>query len=181
MPLVRREDALLFIIDIQERLVPAMHAAESLIERCTKLIDIAVALGLPIVATEQYRKGLGATLPVLAERLARAPVFDKTSFSAMADGPTREALRRSGRGTLIIAGIEAHVCVLQTAIEAVEEGFEVFVVADATTSRRPLDHETALARLRRSGATVTTLESVAFECMRKAATREFKTVSRLIR
>ncbi len=181
MALVRREDALVLIIDVQERLVPVMHEASRLVERTATMVEIARALSLPIVVTEQYPRGLGPTVPALAEGLEGATILSKLSFSALGDDGVRDALRAADRGTLIIAGIEAHVCVLQTALDAVDRGFHVQVVADATSSRRPENREIALHRIRAAGATITTIESVAFECLKEAGSDDFKAVSRLIR
>ncbi|MAE70532.1 MAG: hydrolase [Gemmatimonadetes bacterium] len=181
MSLIRREDALLLIIDVQERLVPVMHEAEELVRRCETLIEIAKTLGLPIVATEQYPRGLGPTMPALAEKLGGATVLSKLSFSAMGDAGVRDTLRAADRSTLVIAGIESHVCVLQSAVDAVDRGFQVQVVADAISSRRPESREIAMHRIQAAGATITTIESVAFECLKVAGSDEFRAVSRLIR
>ena len=177
--LLERAKSLLLLVDMQERLVPIMADAADLTARCGILLRAAYELGVPILASEQYPKGLGATLPALAELAPRR--LEKMEFSAYANSAIKDELTRAGQKQIILAGIEAHVCVLQTGLELVAAGFQVFVVADAVASRRPESREVALHRVARAGATLITAEMALFEWLRSASAPEFHTISRLIR
>ena len=177
--LLERAKSLLLLVDMQERLVPIMADAAALTARCGILLRAAYELGVPILASEQYPKGLGATLPALAELAPRR--LEKMEFSAYANSAIKDELTRAGQKQIILAGIEAHVCVLQTWLELVGAGFQVFVVADAVASRRPESREVALHRVARAGATLITAEMALFEWLRSASAPEFRTISRLIR
>lgn len=177
--LLERAKSLLLLVDMQERLVPIMADAADLTARCGILLRAAYELGVPILASEQYPKGLGATLPALAELAPRR--LEKMEFSAYANSAIKDELTRAGQKQIILAGIEAHVCVLQTGLELVGAGFQVFVVADAVASRRPESREVALHRVARAGATLITAEMALFEWLRSASAPEFRTISRLIR
>ncbi len=128
----------LLIVDVQERLLPVMAAGNSVVERSKILLKAAKALDVPVAVSEQYPKGLGHTVEILSQEIGNAPVFEKSSFSCWRDEGLRKhftAHHDGGRPQVIIAGIEAHVCVAQTAIDLAQAGFGVFVVADAVSSR----------------------------------------------
>ena len=128
----------LLIVDVQERLLPAMAPGNSVVERSAILLKAAKALDVPLTVSEQYPKGLGDTVETLSQEIGNAPVFEKSSFSCWRDGALKKhftAHHDAGRPQVIIAGIEAHVCVVQTAIDMAQAGFGVFVVADAVSSR----------------------------------------------
>jgi nicotinamidase-related amidase len=177
--LLERAKSLLLLVDMQERLVPAMADAAAVTDRCGILLKAAYELGVPIFASEQYPKGLGATLPALAEFATRR--MEKLEFSAYANLAIRDELKRAGQSQLILAGVEAHVCVLQTGLELIDAGYQVFVVADAVASRRPESREVALHRIARAGATLITVEMALFEWLRSASAPEFRSISKLIR
>jgi nicotinamidase-related amidase len=177
--LLERAKSLLLLVDMQERLVPAMANAADVTDRCGILLRAAYELGVPIFASEQYPKGLGATLPALAEFATRR--MEKLEFSAYANPAIRDELKRAGQSQLILAGVEAHVCVLQTGLELIEAGYQVFVVADAVASRRAESREVALQRIARAGATLITVEMALFEWLRSASAPEFRSISKLIR
>lgn len=181
MSLLERAQTTLLLVDVQERLAPAMHNAEGLLERTRSLLKIAGVLNLPVVITEQYPRGLGHTLTSLRDLVPEAPVFAKTAFGAMTDEAVAHHFHQIPGRQLVIAGIEAHVCVLQTAIQALEAGFQVHIVGDAVSSRRAEDCRLALQRMQQAGAVITAVESVGFECLRVAGTEDFKAVSRIIR
>jgi nicotinamidase-related amidase len=178
--LISRADCQLLVVDMQERLVPAMEPC-AFLAGCVNLLQGAQALRVPVLASEQYPKGLGRTVPEVAALVPEAGRREKVEFSCCANAAIRNELAGAGHRQVVLAGIEAHVCVLQTALELVEAGFAVFVAADATASRRPESRETALRRMRDAGATVVTVEMVLFEWLRSAADPAFRTVSRLIR
>lgn len=169
------------LVDMQERLVPAMREADRLVTRADRLLDAAGLLEVPVLATEQYPKGLGATVPALAGHLERAVCVEaKTRLSAAID-PVRGHLRRLGAQSVVLAGIEAHVCVLATGLDLLAEGYRVFPVWDAIGSRSAGDYEAARERLTQAGAVPGTLESVLFEWLGDAADPRFKAVQALIR
>lgn len=174
----------LLIVDIQERLLPAMALGNSVVERSKILLKAAKALDVPIAVSEQYPKGLGHTVETLSQVIGNAPVFAKTSFSCWRDGALRQhftAQHDGGRPQVIIAGIEAHVCVAQTAIDMAQAGFGVFVVADAVSSRAESSVALALARMGQSGVAVINTEMAVFELLGQAGTAEFKALSALVK
>jgi nicotinamidase-related amidase len=179
--LISRSESQLLVVDVQERLVPAMEPERPFIAACAKLLEAANALKIPAMASEQYPKGLGRTVPELAGLVPEANRYEKMEFSCYANGPIREALTGVKRPQVLLAGIEAHVCVLQTALELAAAGNAVFVVADATASRRPESRETAFRRMAAAGVTLATVEMVLFEWLRSAADPEFRAVTKLIR
>jgi nicotinamidase-related amidase len=174
----------LLIVDVQERLLPAMADGKGVLKQAAILLKTAKALDVPIAVSEQYPKGLGHTVDILNQEIGNAPVFEKTSFSCWRDDGLRKhftAHHDGGRPQVIIAGIEAHVCVAQTAIDLAQAGFGVFVVADAVSSRMEASVAVALTRMGQSGIEVINTEMAVFELLGKAGTPEFKTLSRLIK
>jgi len=171
------------VIDVQERLEPVMprEVRRQLKKSLSVLAETSRQLGIPVLITEQYPKGLGPTLPSLREQFAVAPVFEKSSFSALGSGAFSEALAESGRRQVILAGMEAHICVLQTALELLSEGYEVQVLVDAVASRRRLHWQNGLERMRAAGVQLSNTESFAFECLGSAGTTAFKAIARAIR
>ncbi|GAB2175916.1 hydrolase [Dongia sp. agr-C8] len=177
--LLERAKSLLLLVDMQERLVPAVVDAADVTARCGVLLRGAYELGVPILASEQYPKGLGATLPGLTGFITRR--LEKMEFSAYANPTIRDELKRAGQPQLILAGVEAHVCVLQTGLDLIEAGYQVFVVADCVSSRRAESREVALHRVARAGATLITAEMALFEWLRSASAPEFRSISKMIR
>ena len=172
---------LLLIVDVQEKLAAAMpqDAVARLVQNTCILLDAAKILGVRVVATEQYPKGLGGTIPDLAALVPRR--LEKLEFSAYANGAIKDELTRAGRPQIVLAGVEAHVCVLQTGLELIAAGFQVFVAADAVASRRVESRDVALQRIGRAGATLITVEMALFEWLRSAGAPEFRAISKLIR
>ncbi len=169
------------VIDIQEKLVPHMHDPLSVVGGAGKLIDGANALKLPVLVTEQYRKGLNQTVPELAEKLTGAVCnHEKMKFSACID-PIKQELARLGVRSVILCGIEAHVCVLQTAIDLCDLGYITGVAVDAIGSRRKVDQEAAVMRMIQAGVLPTTVESALLEVVHEAGTPAFKAVLPIIR
>jgi nicotinamidase-related amidase len=173
MSLLKREEAVLVVVDVQEGFRSyATFAAVA--QACSKLVQGARILHIPRIVSEQYPKGLGHTAPEVS--LEDEPVVEKTVFSAArADG-----FDLAGCKQAIVCGIETHVCVSQTVHDLLDRGIEVHVPADAVGSRHRLDYERGLERLERAGAVVSTVESVLFELLERAGTPEFKQVQRLI-
>lgn len=179
--LISKSESQLLMVDIQERLVPAMEPGRPFVAACAKLLAAANALKIPVIASGQYPKGLGTTVPELQHLLPEPSRYEKTEFSCYANAGMRAAFTGVKRSQTVLAGIEAHVCVLQTALDLAEAGSAVFVVADATASRRPESREIAFRRMAASGVMLVTLEMVLFEWLRSAADPEFRAVSKLIR
>jgi len=174
--------SLLLMVDLQVKLMPVMHEPAPVIANSLILLTAAGRLGVPAVITEQYPQGLGPTVPAISGHLPnREAVYAKLTFSAAADPATMARLRQSRRTQVVVAGIEAHVCVAQTAIGLAQAGYHPFVAADATTSRRPASVQYALERLRQNGISIVTTEMVLFEWMGRAGTDEFREISRLIK
>lgn len=172
----------LLIVDIQERLLPAMAEPGQVLERTGILLKTGKALGLPVTISEQYPKGLGKTVSELVPN--DADVFEKLTFSCWRDGALKThfiKLHESGRPLIIVAGIEAHVCVLQSCIDLANAGFGVFAVADAISSRKQASADLALARMRENGVQVINTEMAVFELMEQAGTAVFKELSGLIK
>ncbi len=179
--LIQTEKSLLLVIDIQTRLAPAIHDAPRLMANVIKLLQASRRLEVPCLATEQYPRGLGQTVPEIAELLSADAVVEKIHFSALAEPGFAERLKSSGRKQLVVVGMEAHVCVLQSVMEFLEAGYEVFLVADATGSRTPENAALAMERMRAAGARIVSSEMVIFEWMRRADIDCFKEISALIK
>ncbi len=176
--LLEKARSCLLVVDIQERLLPAIHEAERVVENTGWLLDIASELQAPIVASEQYPKGLGHTAPVLRERIPEGALAEKVHFSCAESPECRKLLEGRGISQVVITGMEAHVCVLQSAIGLTRRGFEVYVVADAVSSRRASDAELGLARMRSAGVHIVSREMVAFEWLHRAGTETFRAISK---
>lgn len=174
------KDAVLFIIDIQDRLVKVMKYGKQVIDKTNILISASEELKLPIIYTEQYPKGLGGTVPELQERLRTAKKFEKVNFSAYLEEVKKE-LENTGRKKIIITGMETHVCVFQTARDLIENGYDVFIVSDGVCSRTKEDYKNGLSLMRDMGAVITNTETVVFDLLKKAGTPEFKVISKLIK
>ena len=174
-----RGDTALLVVDVQERLVPAIADSARVVWNVRRLIDGAKILGLPVVATEQYPKGLGATVAELAERLGRRA--SKLTFSCGGCAELFEDLQGRGIHKILVCGIEAHVCVEQTVLDLLADGWRAYVAADAVGSRFEVDCRIALGRMDSAGATLTTVEAALFEWCEVAGTPEFKQISRLAR
>lgn len=179
--LIDAKKSALLVVDVQEKLVPAMAEPERVVENCAVLMKAAGRLGVPVVVSEQYPKGLGHTVPPLAELAPMGSVLPKLHFSCAADPAIAAVLAAYEREQVLVAGVESHVCVLQTALDLKESDVRCIVVADATSSRTAANKDAALTRLRESGVEIATTEMVLFEWLRQAGTPEFKELSRLIR
>jgi nicotinamidase-related amidase len=180
--LLSSRESLLFAVDLQERLLPLIVDHETMVANCVRLLRAAKLFDVSIALSEQYPKGLGPTVPEIRSAMPEsAVVSEKLRFSgADATGWLAAGERNDGRRQVVLVGIETHICVLQTALDLLSRGYRMYIVADAVSSRRRLDHEVALARLRDSGAVVTTAESVLFEWCETAESGQFKAMRDLI-
>jgi nicotinamidase-related amidase len=178
---LERDDAVLLVVDIQERLAVVMPERERVVANTGHLIAAAKLLGVPVLLTEQYPKGLGPTVPELRTALDPEPAIVKMTFDCCGEPAFAPALEQTGRSTLIVCGMEAHICVLQTVLGLLEAGLAVHVAADAVCSRSPENARIALELLRDAGAVVTCTETVLFQLLGRAGTPEFKTIQARIR
>jgi nicotinamidase-related amidase len=182
---VDRDRSVLVVVDVQERLAAVMPRRGGVAATSSRLVRTADVLGIPVVVTRQYPKGLGDTVPEVASAVDEletpAPVVDKTTFCC-SDEPAFDAvLDEIGREQVVLVGMETHICVTQTALALRAAGRPVFVVADGVCSRDDRDHEVALARLRAAGVVVATSESVMYEALGRAGTPEFKAVLEIVK
>ncbi|MCX7011934.1 MAG: isochorismatase family protein [Candidatus Sumerlaeota bacterium] len=179
--LLKREDSVLLVCDIQDALVPHIFNHETLIPTVCYLVRVASQLGVPIRLTEQYPKGLGRTNAAILEALPKdVPPIEKLEFSGWREERVRAAMPLS-RKTLVLAGIETHICMMQTALGALEAGWRVALAADAAGSRRESDHLTALLRLREAGVIIGTAEAFVYEWIGRAGTDEFRALLPLLK
>ena len=170
------------IIDVQEKLLNAVFNKASLEKKATTLANTAKILGIPVIVTEQYPKGLGATVETLKEVLPEnTQYFEKTAFSALENNDVLEALKNSGKKQVVIFGIETHICVSQTTNALIQDGFEVSVIRDACGSRSELEYSAGLERMKDNGAHVLTTEIALFEWLKGAKHPKFKEVQMLIK
>ncbi len=176
-----RAKAGLVVVDIQERLLPAIFERERVVQNTVRLIQGATILRVPVFATEQYRKGLGATVPEVAAAIPTFAPLEKVTFSACGAAGFIPALEQKKVADAIVCGIEAHVCVSQTCLDLMDKGFRVFVVADAVSSRTPQNCRIGLDRMRAAGAVIVSTEMVLFELLEQAGTAEFKQILALVK
>lgn len=176
---ITKEASLVLLIDVQEKLHPHMHNKENLSQKTITLLKGITALGIPLAAARQYPQGLGDIIAEL--RPYSSECYDKITFSCCGNDNFIARLHESGCKYVIIAGIEAHICVLQTVIDLKALGYLPVVVTDAISSREQQDYEIALRRMEYEGAILTTVESILFELCREAGTEVFKTISRLVK
>ena len=179
--LIQRDHSLLLVVDIQEKLAPAIHQTEQVTANSVRLLEAARQLAVPAYVSEQYVKGLGPSVAAIRAAAVDACFFEKTHFSCAAEPGVVELLQRSQRTQVILTGTETHVCVLQTALGLLAAGFEVFLVADAASSRTPENRQAAIERLRAAGVQIVATEMVLFEWLQRAATEEFRRLLPLIK
>lgn len=179
--LIERAQSLLLVVDIQEKLAPAIHDGAAAIANNRRLLAGAERLGVPIFVSEQYVRGLGPTVAELLPLPAGAQRIDKLHFSCAREPGFLDALEQTGRRQILVTGMEAHVCVLQTVLGLLAAGYDVFLIEDAAASRTPENRAAAIARMRAAGAHVVTTEMVLFEWLERAASDEFRALLPLIK
>lgn len=175
--LMNARDSALLVVDVQERLLPVIHDWQRVLENVAWLVKVAQKIGVPVMASEQYPKGIGHTHPEVASLLPGNAVVEKLHFSCVASG-CLAPLEASQKPQIVVCGVESHVCVQQTALDLRRSGKEVFVVEEAVGSRKPSDKALALERMRSHGIDIVSREMVAFEWLHEAGTPVFKEVSR---
>lgn len=178
---ILKDESSALVIDIQERLLPHIDGHEKLTKRTGILLEGLAALGVQVMITEQYRKGLGPTIESIARKITPFQPIEKMAFSCCDDEGIMSRLQQHYRKFIIICGIETHVCVLQTVTDLVENGFQPVVVEDCVGSRNANDKRMAIERMRQEGAIVTTCESILFELARVSGTDTFRAISKLVK
>lgn len=178
---IARARAALVVVDVQERLLPAIFEKERVVQNAVRLVKGAAILGVPVLATEQYRKGLGPTVAEVAAAIPGFAPIEKLAFSARGAAGFTSALRATNASDAILCGIEAHVCVCQTCLDLLADGFRVVVVADAVSSRTPENYRFGLDRMRAAGAVIVSTEMLLFELLEQAGTDEFKQILALVK
>ncbi|KPL03276.1 MAG: hypothetical protein AMJ73_07480 [candidate division Zixibacteria bacterium SM1_73] len=179
--LLRKEDTLLVIIDIQTKLLNVTFEKERLVSSCSKLIQAAKILKIPMIMTEQYPKGMGPTDPEILKLLENVKSIEKLHFSCCGVEDFNKKIESFGKKQIVVTGIEAHVCVLQTVHDLLHQGYFIYVPYDATSSRKESDYKNALDRMRQSNAVIGSVESAIFELLEKAGTPIFKEISKIIK
>ena len=179
--LMKAENSCLMIIDVQQRLLTAMDSPRAVLSGCGLMMKSARVLDMPILVTEQYPQGLGPTVEPLAELADGEDTYSKIHFSSSLNTAIRGRIDQLKPDQIVIGGIEAHVCVLQSAIGLTEAGYNCFVAADATSSRSASNYAAAMARMREAGVEIVTSEMVVFEWLQKAGTPELKELSKILK
>ena len=179
--LMKADQSFLLVVDVQEKLAPVVLAPEAAIAAVVTLVKAALRLGVPCLASEQYPKGLGRTVPAVTAVLPADSIHAKVHFSCFGEPGWPERVRALGRRQAVVCGMETHICVLQSALELKAAGYDTFVVADASSSRREESHRLGLGRLQAAGVAVATTEMVAFEWLGRAGTAEFRDLLTLIK
>ena len=175
------ENTALLLIDLKQNLLPAIDGHEALLHSCETLIDGLALMDVPTLVTEQYRRLLGPTAAGVLDRLPGLEPLPKMTFDCCGEPAFLEALEQTGRRQVIVAGIETHVCVLQTACSLADLGYEVFAAADACGSRKPLDHDLALQWMRQHGVSVGTVEMLVFGLIGTAAVPEYRKFAKILK
>lgn len=178
---ITKEKSVALVIDIQEKLVPVMHGQDLLLKNGRMLLEGMNILEIPVLVTQQYTKGLGETVTEISSAIRDFSYIEKRDFSCCGEPAVMAELSRLGALTVIIFGIESHVCVLQTVLDLKEAGYRPIVVADAISSRHPMNLELAKERFRYEGVMMTSVESLLFELTGSSAAPEFRAISRLVK
>jgi nicotinamidase-related amidase len=178
---LNKKESFLVVIDIQEKLVPTMDQRKAVYDNCNHLIEAAKLLDIPVVLTEQYPKGLGPTVEEITEVLPSYSPLEKITFDCCRGDGFLDKIASLNRKQAIIAGMETHVCVLQTCLSLLKEGYSPHLVSDAVCSRKKSDFLTARELMRDAGAIITCTETVLFQLLEKAGTPEFKAISKRIK
>lgn len=179
--ILSKENTALIVVDVQEKLLPYVTDKEKVVENLRMLIRFADIMGIPIILTEHYPKGLGRTVPEIKEVLKNYEPIEKVIFSCFGSQTFKSRLKELGVKTLMMAGIESHICIEQTALDAMDSGFEVHVIADAISSRTPGNWELGVEKMRQFGAVISSTEMAMYEIMERADTKEFKEVLKLVK
>ena len=183
--IIKRDDTAFVLIDIQEKFLPVIYDIQGVIDNANRLVQGASILNIPLLVTEQYPKGLGKTVEgisfVCLDRMKSQEIIEKIAFDCFGCDEFVNKINQLNRKSLVIFGIEAHVCVLKTSLEALNRGYEVHLIADAVSSRTQRNRDIAIERMRQSGAFIASTEMILFQLMDQAGTDEFKAISKLVK
>ncbi len=180
--ILRKKDTLFLIIDIQERLLPAVAESDKVLRTASILAQAAEILDIPLIISEQYPKGLGHTVPQISDGMPEnTQIIEKTTFSCLQSKALNKAIKSSMASQIVICGIESHICVTQTALDLAATGSQIHLLTDGISSRNPLNKEYTITRLARAGIIISNLESALFELLIEAKGDEFKAISKLIK
>lgn len=177
---LNREDIVLFVIDMQERLVPVMKYKDQVIKNNKILINAAKEMSFPVITTEQYPRGLGRTVPELLDLIVEENVYDKNSFTAYTK-EVEETLKSLGKKKILVTGMETHVCVFQTVRDLINDGYQVYLIKDGVASRTKANYLNGLDLMKSLGATITNTETAVFDLLKVSGTPEFKLLLKLIK
>ncbi len=179
--ILNKDSSTLVVVDIQEKLVPAMKKREQVYNNCGHLIELAKLIDLPIVLTEQYPKGLGPTVPEIKDVLPSYAPLEKVTFDCCRGEGFLDKIASLQKTHIILTGMETHICVLQTCLSLLKEGYFVHLISDAVCSRKKADFRTGIEMMRDAGAVINCTETALFQLLEKAGTPEFKTISKRIK
>ncbi len=178
---INKNETAAVVIDIQERLYPLINGHDSLTKNLVRLITGLKVLEVPLIVTQQYTKGLGETILPVKEAIGEFTHIEKQSFSCCGDSVFQEILKKTGKKNIILMGIESHVCVLQTCLDLLENGYQPVLIEDCAGSRFPNDKKIAVKRMRQAGAIISTYESILFELTVVSGTEQFKSIAKIIK
>jgi nicotinamidase-related amidase len=176
-----REDCLLLIIDIQQAMLKVIETWQNVTQRVNQLTQAAEALGIPILLTEQYSKGLGGTIPEVVDQIMSPKVFPKEHFSACLETDFLSLIKSYHRHKIVLVGMETHVCVLQTGLDLIKEGYQLQLVADGVASRTNKNRDIAIDLFREAGAVITSMEIVIFQWAKRANTEDFRKILPIVK
>lgn len=178
--ILTEDETVFMVVDIQERIVPAMLEGQTVIHNTNILLTLCNKLNIPLIVTEQYPKGLGKTVSEVSDNLGDIAVYEKITYTGYTDD-VKNVLKKLGKKKVIIAGMETHVCVLQTTRDLLADGYQVFVLGDAVCSRTKENYQNGLSLMSAMGAVVTNTETVVFDILKQAGTPLFKEMSKLVK
>lgn len=178
--ILNKEDSLILVIDIQERLKPAMEQGDRVVKNTKILLESSKLMDIPVIVTEQYPRGLGNTLKEILEVREELEVFEKNSFTGCISS-VNHRLEELGKKKIIVVGMETHICVLQTCRDLILKGYDVYIAKDAVASRTRENYENALEMMKDMGIVISNTETILFDLLKKAASEEFKAISKLIK
>lgn len=178
---LERNQTVLVVIDVQSKLLPVIYDYPALVENIKKVIQGAQILGIPVVLTEQYPEGLGLTVDEIRETLSEYNPIEKMSFSCCGEENFIEKIKQLNRNKILVCGIEAHVCIYQTCMDLLSEGYEVHLLVDAISSRKKENRDLTVEKLHGAGVQITSVEMALFEILKEASVNEFRKISKIIK
>lgn len=178
---IKKENTIAVVVDVQQRLFPFIYENEKLSSNMVKLVKGLKVLGIEIIVTVQYSKGLGETIEPVKDALGDFNHLEKMSFSCCGFPDFMDVIKKSGKKNVIVCGIESHVCVLQTVLDLIEDKFKPVLIEDCVSSRNLNDKKIAIERMRQEGAIISTYESILFELLEVSGTETFKAISKIVK